>query len=141
MKKTTGELLASLHAKKNFVDFLRDEIDEIYFKTVDEYLSLLMAEKKLKKSDVIVKSNLDKNYAYQIFNGTKTNPSREKLIMLSFGMGLSSEETNKLLKIAGLCDLYIRSPRDSAIIFCLDRKKTLLETNEILSDLQLGILE
>ena len=141
MKKTTGELLASLHAKKNFVDFLRDEIDEIYFKPVDEYLSLLMAEKKLKKSDVIAKSNLDKNYAYQIFNGTKTNPSREKLIMLSFGMGLSSEETNKLLKIAGLCDLFIRRPRDSAIIFCLDRKKTLLEANEILSDLQLGILE
>ena len=52
MKKTTGELLESLHAKKNFVDFLRDEIDEIYFKTVDEYLSLLMAEKKLKKNQI-----------------------------------------------------------------------------------------
>lgn len=141
MKKTTEELLNILKSKRSYNDFLKEQIDELYFASISEYLEILLAQKGLKKSDVILKANLDKSYAYQIFNGNKTNPSRDKLIMLAFGMELNLDETRKLLKISNVSDLYIRNPRDSAIIFCIENKLDLIQTNEKLDELSLSLLE
>lgn len=141
MEKSTNELMEILKSKRSYEEFFKEEIGEFCFSSLAEYLELLMNEKGLKKSDVILKSNLDKNYAYQIFNGNKTNPSRDKLIMLAFGMGLSLNETRKLLKIANQGDLYIRSPRDSIILFCLNKGYSLMTANEYLNDFALDILE
>lgn len=141
MKKTTEELLNILKSKRNYDDFLKEQIDELYFASISEYLEILLAQKALKKSDVITKANLDKSYAYQIFNGNKTNPSRDKLIMLAFGMELNLDETRKLLKISNVSDLYIRNPRDAAIIFCIENKLDLIRTNEKLDELCLSPLE
>lgn len=141
MKKTTEELLNILKSKRSYDDFLKEQIDELYFASISEYLEILLAQKALKKSDVITKANLDKSYAYQIFNGNKTNPSRDKLIMLAFGMELNLDETRKLLKISNVSDLYIRNPRDAAIIFCIENKLDLIRTNEKLDELCLSPLE
>lgn len=141
MEKSTGELLEILKSKKTYSDFFEQEVGELSFESVADYLELLLKEKSLSKSTVIRDSNLDRNYAYQIFNGTKTNPSRDKILMLAFGMKLSYNETRKLLKVAKLNDLYVRDPRDSVIIFCLEKRKTLIETNEDLLDYGLAILE
>ncbi len=141
MEKSTEELLELLKSKKTYEEFFEEEIGEFYFSSISEYLELLLTEKKLKKSDVILKGNLDKNYAYQIFNGNKTNPSRNKVLMLAFGMGLTLNETRKLLKIASLSDLYVRSPRDSIIMYCLTKGHSLITCNEYLSDFSLEILE
>ena len=141
MKKSTGELIEILKSKKSYDRFLEEEIGELLFSSLSEYLEMLISEKHLKKSEIITKSNLDKNYAYQIFNGNKTNPSRNKVLMLAFGMGLTLNETRKLLKIAGLNDLYVRSPRDSLIMYCLINKYTLIKCNEYLNDFGFEILE
>ncbi len=141
MNKSTDELLKALQSKKTYEEFFEEEIGELFFSSISEYLELLLTEKKLKKSDVILKGNLDKNYAYQIFNGNKTNPSRNKVLMLAFGMGLSLSETRKLLKIASLSDLYVRSPRDSIIIYCLTKRLSLITCNEYLNDFSLELLE
>lgn len=141
MNKTTDELLEILKSKKSINDYFKEEIDELLFSSLAEYLELLISEKKLKKSEVIKRSNIDKNYAYQIFNGNKNNPSRDKMIMLAFGMGLSVLETRKLLKIANSSDLYVRNPRDSVIIYCLNKGLNLIEVNEYLNDYNLELLE
>ena len=141
MKKTTGELLKSLKSARTYEEFLRKEMGELNFGTLAEYLELLIVSKKLKKSDIITKGNLDKNYAYQLFNGTKTNPSRDKVLMLAFGMSLDLNETTVLLKNAKQPDLYVRDPRDSIIIFCIENRMTLIQTNEKLMDNGLKILE
>lgn len=141
MEKSTDELLEILKSKSSYREFFEEEVGELSFASVSEYLELLLGEKGLKKSDVIEKANLDKYYAYQIFNGTKENPSRDKLIMLAFGMELNLNETRKLLKLCGVADLYARSPRDSIIMFCLMKKKDLLVCNEYLHDFSLDILE
>lgn len=112
-----------------------------FFRHCQSIWSSCSAKKKLKKSEVINKSNIEKYYAYQIFNGNKENPSRDKMIMLAFGMGLTVEETRKLLKIAKVSDLYVRSPRDSIFIFCLNKGLGIIEVNEYLSDYNLKLLE
>ena len=141
MNKSTEELMNILKTKKTYEEFFEEEVGELCFSTISEYLNLLVTEKKLKKSDVIQRANLDKNYAYQIFNGTKTNPSRDKVIMLAFGMGLNLNETRKLMKLSQLKDLYVRDPRDSVIIFCLNKGYSLMRTNEFLNDYGLNCLE
>ncbi|MBQ7596596.1 MAG: XRE family transcriptional regulator [Clostridia bacterium] len=141
MEKSTDELMNVLKSHKDYKTFFQEEIGEMIFKSLDEYLCVLLKEKDLKKSEVIDKSNLDKNYAYQLFNGIKKNPSRNKILMLAFGMKLNLSETRKLLKIAGLPDLYPRFPRDSVIIFCINNNKNLIEVNEMLDDYSLNILE
>ncbi len=141
MEKTTNELLEILESKKSIEAFFNEEIDELIFSSLSEYLELLISEKKLRKSTVIKRSNLDKNYAYQIFNGNKEKPSRNKVIMLAFGMGLSVLETRKLLKVAGVSDLYARNPRDSIIIYCLNKGLSLIDANEYLNDYNLELLE
>ena len=141
MKKTTEELMEILKQKKSIHAYFTEEIDELEFASLAEYLELLLNEKGLRKSDVIKRSNMDKNYADQIFNGNKTHPSRDKMIALAIGMGLNVLETRKLLKIAGACDLYARNPRDSIFIYCLHKGAGLMEVNELLSDYNLDILE
>ena len=141
MYKSTEELTNILKSKKSYTDFFQEEVGELEFKTIAEYLDMLLSEKKLQKNEVIARSNLDRNYAYQIFNGRKTNPSRDKMIMLPIGMGLTLEETRKLLKVSSLSDLYIRNPRDSIIMYCLVQKNDLIETNETLSNYGVDILE
>ncbi|MBR6360963.1 MAG: XRE family transcriptional regulator [Clostridia bacterium] len=134
-------MLKSLKSARTYEEFLNKEISELNFGTLAEYLELLIASKNLKKSDIIVRGNLDKNYAYQLFNGTKTNPSRDKVLMLAFGMGLDYAETSVLLKNAKQPDLYVRDPRDSVIIFCLENHMTLIQANENLMDNGLKIME
>jgi phage anti-repressor protein len=141
MKKSTDELLEILKSKRTYEEFFEQEIDELIFSSISDYLEILLSEKGLKKSEVIDRSNIDKNYAYQIFNGNKTNPSRNKVLMLSFGMKLNLNETRKLLKICNLSDLYARSPRDSIIIFCINKGISLIDCNEYLNDFSLELLE
>lgn len=141
MKKSTDELLNILKSKRSYNDFLSEEINELYFETLGEYLEIMASKKAMSKSDIIKRANMDRNYAYQLFNGTKKNPSRDKLIMLAFGLALDLNETQKLLKIAKTSELYVRDPRDSAIIFCIEKKMTLIEANEKLDELSLEIIE
>lgn len=141
MNKSTDELINILKSKKSYEDFFREEIGELCFSCVSEYLEILLKEKHMKKNEVIKASNIDKNYAYQLFNGNKKCPSRNKILMLAFAMHLTLEQTRKLLKIAKQSDLYVRDPRDSVIIFCLINNADLFTANESLNEYGLDILE
>ncbi|MCQ2463405.1 MAG: hypothetical protein MJ177_08405 [Clostridia bacterium] len=141
MDKSTGELMEILKSEKKYEVFFSNQVGELFFGSVSQYLETMMRNKNLNKSDVIKRSNLDKNYAYQIFNGTKKNPSRNKMLMIAIGMELNIEETQTLLKMSELTELYVRMPRDSIIIHCINMKKNIIETNEILNDYKQELLE
>jgi len=129
--KTTIELLDILKAKDSY----EEVIDDIRFSlpniTLAEYLSELIEMKKLTKVDVISQSGLERSYAYQIFAGKKL-PSRDKLLVLAFGMRLGFEEVQDLLKVNGYAQLYPKNKRDNIIIFALYKGQRLLELNETL---------
>ena len=60
MEKSTDELMKILNSKKSYNEFFEEEVGELCFSSVADYLEVLLNEKHLKKSDVIRKSNLDK---------------------------------------------------------------------------------
>ena len=45
-------------------------------------------------------------------------------------MHLDLREANRLLRIAGVSDLYCKNRRDAIVIFCLDRGYSLRRTDE-----------
>lgn len=129
--KSTGELTHEITNSTDVEDYLKKNKKHLLTQCLSEYLNMLLSEKELSRADVVRNSLLDRVYVYQIFSGKKT-PSRDKLIALAFGLCLSDEETQKLLKLSGNRELYARDERDVLILFALQRKKTIFEVNELL---------
>lgn len=104
------------------------------FDSIGEYLEYMLVEKGLEKAMVIKESDIQRNYGYQIFSGIK-QPGRNKLIALALAMGLTLEETQRGLSIAKEGKLYSKDKRDSIIIYSINKKQTVLETNNLLFEM------
>ena len=131
-EKTTTELLKELENFNSFEEYIKTNKDNMISKSLSEYLNELINERNISKSEVIRKSELNENYAYQIFSGLKNSPTRDKVICLSIGMDLTVAETNSLLKLAGLLPLYPRVKRDSIIIIGINAGQSVMKINETL---------
>lgn len=140
MKKSTEELLAILKETTNVNAFLEEQEEQFTACSVAECLDRILSEKSLSKSECIQRSGLDRTYGYQIFSGTR-QPSRDKLLALCGGMGLTATETQQLLKQSGYSPLYPRNRRDSVILFALNRHLSLSDANQLLYELELPLLE
>lgn len=95
------------------------------------YLEACLEKKDLKKSEVIEKTNLQKNYAYQICNGTKKG-SKEKIIQLALAMRLNLHDTNNLLSLSNNGLLYAKVKKNAILIYALQHHYNLFKTNELL---------
>ena len=139
MKKSTEELLKTLKHAPNIKTYLSQEQDNLQTLPLHLYLDKMFSEKEIPPNQCIRNSGLDRTYCYQIFSGRKL-PSRNKVLALCFGLSLNVEESQLLLKSTGYAQLYPRKKRDSIIIFALQRNISILETNELLQDLELELL-
>lgn len=138
METDTGELLKVLNSishTDSIADFTRHYFDDKTVLKLHEYLAQLIKQYSLDKSDIIIKSNLPRTYAYQIFNGTR-NPGKDKLLALCLSMDLSLSETQRALSIADLGNLYANRKRDAIIIFSINKKLGLNQANVLLTDLE-----
>ena len=129
-KPTTSTLLTMLNNASKFQEAMVPPQNE-QEPTFNNLLYDIMAEKKLSAKDMILRTGIERSYFYHILNGTK-HPGRNMVLRVAFSLGASLSETNHLLKLAGLSDLYPRIRRDAALIFCLQRKYTLSATNDFL---------
>ena len=140
-KKTTTELLNILANEKNIKNYIKDNKDELEAKALYEELERLLEKYKLTKAEVIKRSNLQSGYGYQIFNGTKENPSRDKLLALCIAMKINFDEVQKVLTLAQCGILYPRNIRDSIIINAVNKGTGLQKLNQLLSDMDMDVLE
>lgn len=138
--KSTDDLANEIKESSNILDFLAENHAEMQLGGLPQYLEEWLREKNLSKADVVRQSNLNRAYVYQIFLGRKY-PSRDKIIALAFGMGLTADETQKLLKQAGYRELYPRDPRDALLLYAVGHGKTILEANQLLYDNNIDVLE
>ena len=92
-------------------------------RSLTDYLNQLLAEKELKKSQVIRASGVNPTFCYQIFSGAR-RPNRDTAIKLAFGLGCSLIETQRLLRTAGHSELWCKIPRDAIIIFAIEHGYT-----------------
>ncbi|MDE5718242.1 MAG: XRE family transcriptional regulator [Lachnospiraceae bacterium] len=139
-EKSTDELRHEIKHATDMEDYLSKNREHMLKESLSEHLHMLLSRKNLRRADVIRGSLLGRAYVYRIFAGEKT-PSRDKLIALSFGLKLSEEETQKLLKLSGNRELYARDERDAMILFALQRNMTVMDVNELLIDHSFPVLD
>lgn len=118
------ELLNQNMPLENILDLLPD-LDFV------SYLEACLEKKGLKKNEVIAKTNMQKNYAYQICNGTKKG-SKDKIIQLALAMQLDLHDTNNLLSLSDNGLLYAKVKKDAILIYALQHHYNLFKTNELL---------
>ena len=140
-KKTTTELLKILANEKNIKNYIKDNTEELETKSLHEELERLLEKYKLTKAEVIKTSNLQSSYGYQIFNGTKEKPSRDKLLALCVAMKINFDEIQKVLTLANCGILYPRHIRASVIINAVNEGIGLQKLNRLLCDMDMDILE
>jgi transcriptional regulator with XRE-family HTH domain len=129
---TTEELTNKLKACKNVDDFMQEyhtEFDEDGFRN---FLHDVLHQRGINVTTLAFESGVSVPYAYGLFNGRKSNPRKDVLLRLAFGLGLSLAETNRLLTLGGVSELRAKTRRDSIVIFCIEGKHTLEDTDELL---------
>lgn len=91
-----------------------------YTNLKDYFNAYFSSHPKQSLADVIRRSNLDRSYAYQIFNGTKKHPGKYKLTLLCMCAGMNLKETQRALTISGCSVLYPKITCDAALIICIN---------------------
>lgn len=126
----TEELTAELKLTKDIEDYL--DFDELAPVSLAEYINALVENKKTKLSIVARKAHMSSSYLYKLGEGKRKSPTRNKALQICFGLGLDIDESNELLKLAGVGVLYSKIARDSIIMFCLEKKHSILKCEELL---------
>ncbi|MBE7033418.1 MAG: helix-turn-helix transcriptional regulator [Ruminococcaceae bacterium] len=130
MQTTTEKLLAELKSTTDIETFFKEHEGQFLDKTTHSYLNELISLKNMNISDV-AKNSGSGEYVYKIFSGER-KPSRDILISVAFGMKLSLEETQLLLRITKFAILDSRDKRDSVIIYGLTHSMNIFETDDML---------
>jgi len=137
--RSTSALLGGLFRTPDLKDFMEKNEETMHVPSFHEYITGLCHETGEAQERVIRRAAIERTYGHQLFNGTR-NPSRDKVIQLAFGFGFDVDQTQELLKIARKSPLYPKIKRDAAILYCLNRRVGIVETQTLLHDLDLALL-
>ena len=129
----TDKLLGRLLSENEIDSYIKENEKYLINYSVSDYLNYIQNKIGMTKPEIFRKAEMNEIYGYQIFGGKRT-ASRDKLLSIAIAMGLTLDEVNKLMKIAGYATLYAKSKRDSIIIYSILNKLTVRELNEMLYD-------
>ncbi len=138
-RENTTKLIDELRLSPNLDQYLK-KYDVASYLSFPEYVNKIIDDQQLRKSQVIAKLNMARSYAYEILNGFK-KPSREKVILLSYALGIDYKQSQKLLISAKHNPLHPKDKRDSIIIYAKYNHHTLIETNMLLDEFNEDIIE
>lgn len=139
----TGELLEILNQVNKTTklqEFTTESLDDPESLSLPDYLENRLDFYGLEKSTIIKDSNLSRTYAYQIFSGIR-QPGRDRLLSICLAMGLNLKEIQRALCIAQLGNLYPKRRRDAVLIFAINKKMSVLQTNDLLFELGDKVLD
>lgn len=127
--KPTDEMLRQLLSTSDIDAYLKLNSEHFVDCTVADYLDFLLRHYGLQKPAVLRAAEMNEIYGYQIFAGKRV-PSRDKLLSIGVGMGLTLEGIQMLMKVAGHAPLYAKSKRDSVIIMGVTNRRTVAQIND-----------
>ena len=127
----TDTLMRRIFRAERLEDVLRQNEASMQSEDFCACLEDLCRQKDTVPERVIRRSEIERSYGHQLFNGTR-KPSRDKVLQLAFGFGLDVDQTQRLLRAAGKSLLYPRVERDMALLFALGKSMTVLQVQELL---------
>ena len=131
MPETTSKLFRRLRSRESGEAFLNQEQTA---PTCARVLRELLEQAGMAAPEWIAGADISKSYGYQVLRGERL-PGRDILLRTALTLQLSLKETQRLLAVGGCGALYPRVRRDAAVIFALNQKMTLWETEDLLSSL------
>ena len=94
---------------ERYIEDLKKSKRHAYFY---QYLNQYAGAKNIPIKEIIDSSEINKNYVYNIVNGRRKYPGRDKIIALCIGASMNYEETNRGLETGGYCRLQPHQDRD-----------------------------
>lgn len=111
-------------------------------------LNILFDKYKKSGSEIASITKISKTYINDLKNIAKNSEhkfkvSRDKIIRICVALGSTVEETNKILRLCNLSDLYSRDRQESIIIFGMSKNMTYYDISNLLYEqgFQSNILE
>ena len=138
-KINTSTLMKRLFKTKHLDTFLKQNEQNMQAAGFDQMIRSLCEERGLVPEQVILQAEIDRTYGHQRFSGVR-RPSRDKVIQLALAMELGVDETQKLLRSAGKSELYPRLKREAVILYCVRKRASVLDTQEMLSGYGFSLL-
>lgn len=132
-QKDTDGLQQELMDSPDLTQFLSRNQEQFVNRSVAESLNRLLQQKNISKAALAKQSGMSEIYLHQIFAGRR-NPSRNRLLCLCYGLGAGIDETQELLKLSGMAQLYPKLKRDAIIYYGLLHQLDLFEINDRLFD-------
>lgn len=114
----TEDLLKRLLASSSIDSYLGQ--DNVIDRSLPDYLHTLLIERGIKRADVVRASGINATVIYDIFAG-KSRPGRDHAIMIALGLRCDLRETQRLLRLAGVSELWCKQRRDAIIIWCIEQ--------------------
>ena len=131
--KNTDGLRQELMDSPDLTQFLSQNEELFANKSVAELLTHLFEKKHISKAALAKQAGMSEIYLPQIFAGRRT-PSRNRLLCLCYGLEASIEETQELLRLCGIAELYPKRKRDAIIYYGLLHRLDLFTINDRLFD-------
>lgn len=132
-KKNTDDLCQELMDSPDLTHFLAQNQEYFINEKLSELLNQLFLKKSIAKATLAKQSGMSEIYLHQIFAGRR-NPSRNRLLCLCFGLDATIEETQELLRLCQMAQLYPKMKRDAIIYYGLQHGIGLFEINDRLFD-------
>lgn len=132
-KKNTDGLQQELMDSTDLSQFLSRNQEQFVDKSVAELLNHLFEKKNISKATLAKQAGMSEIYLHQIFAGRRT-PSRNRLLCLCYGLEANIEETQELLRLCGMAELYPKLKRYAIIYYGLLHKLDLFVINDKLFD-------
>ena len=126
-EELTEELLQRLLASATPEAYLAQTATDD--RSLADYLLDLIDARNMTRADVVRASAVNSTFVYQVFNGER-HVGRDNAIKLALGIGCTLRETQRLLRHAGVSELWCKNRRDAIIIYCIEHGYSRAETDD-----------
>lgn len=125
--RLTEDLLVRLLESTSLDEYLSES--KVADRSLSEYLKEMLDVHGLKRADVVRASGINATVVYDIFAG-KGNPGRDHAIMLAFGLQCDIAQTQRLLRMAGVSELWCKIRRDAIILWSIKQGSSRAEADD-----------
>ncbi len=126
------KVLKEVRTEKEEESYIKKYVNKQAEKNFREYLQAHIVSSQMSVAEVMNNSRINKNYGYNIINGTRKNPGRDKVIALCIGAGMDFDQIQEALYLSNLPPLDPRDERDVRIVVAVN--------NHVIDVLKLNIL-
>jgi len=142
MNNDFDSLLNELKANADTEAFIQKHCIDKSDRLFHIFFNRVVRDKCMEMNQVIKNSRISRNYVYNIINGKKRNPGRDKILALCIGAHMNIDEINQGLELCDHSRINLHDERDVRIAFFVSSSRfDVLEINLMLESKGLDPLD